>query len=169
MNTNGGNTNMLASWTLTGVRVVLGIFWLLQLTWKPPPTFGCPNEGLCFWMDQEIEHPLIPLYGEFVRAVVRPNAILFGWVTTVTEVFIGVTLLFGVFTRLGALVGTLWSLNLRIGLAKVPNEQPWYYIFIVLLDLLHLAIGGSAQLSVDRAKRWRNWFGRADHSITGPA
>lgn len=160
-------TQSLLSLTLTGIRVVLGVFWLLQLTWKPPPTFGCPNGGLCFWLDQEIQHPLIPLYGNFLRAVVRPNAILFGWFTTFTEVFVGLSLFFGVFTRLGALVGTLWSLNLFIGLAAVPNEQPWYYIFMVLLNFLYFVMGGSGQLSVDRIKRWRTWLGRADPLIAG--
>jgi uncharacterized membrane protein YphA (DoxX/SURF4 family) len=169
MNNGNRTTNMFVTLTLTGIRIVLGVFWLLQLTWKPPPNFGCPDKGFCFWLDQEIQHPLIPLYGEFIGAVVRPHAILFGWMTTVTEVLIGLSLIFGVFTRLGALVGTLWGLNLLIGLAKVPNEQPWYYAFIVLLNFLYVALGGSGQISVDRAKGWRLWWGRAGHSIGGPA
>lgn len=159
--------NTFVGLTLTGIRVVLGIFWLLQLTWKPPPTFGCPNEGFCFWLDQEIQHPLLPLYAEFLRAVIRPNAILFGWFTTMVEVFIGITLVFGVLTRLGALVGTLWSVNLLMGLAAVPNEQPWYYVLLVMLNLLFFAIGGSGQISVDRARHWRSWWGRAEQSIRG--
>jgi uncharacterized membrane protein YphA (DoxX/SURF4 family) len=167
MNVNTRRTNTFVGLTLTGIRVVLGIFWLLQLTWKPPPTFGCPDKGFCFWLDQEIQYPLIPLYGDFIRAVVRPNAILFGWLTTIAEVFIGLTLVFGVFTRLGALVGTLWSVNLLIGLAKVPNEQPWYYGFMILLDFLYVALGASGQISVDRAKGWRTWWGRAERSISG--
>lgn len=160
-------TQSLLRLTLTGFRVVLGVFWLLQLTWKPPPNFGCPNGGFCFWLDQEIQHPLIPLYGSFLRSVVRPNAILFGWITTFTEVFVGLSLLFGVFTRLGALVGTLWSVNLFIGLAAVPNEQPWYYAFLAMFNFLYFVVGGSGQLSVDRLKGWRNWFGRADPLIAG--
>ena len=75
-----------ARWALIGFRIVLGIFWLLQLTWKPPPTFGCPNDGFCLWLDKEIQHPVIPLYADRVRTLIRPNAILFGWFTTVVEV-----------------------------------------------------------------------------------
>ena len=166
MNGADRRTETFVSLTLTGIRVVLGIFWLLQLTWKPPPTFGCPNAGFCFWLDQEIQHPVIPLYAEFVRAVIRPNAILFGWITTFVEVYAGLTLVFGVLTRLGALVGTLWAVNLLIGLANIPNEQAWYYAFLVMLNFLFFAIGAAGQISVDRAKRWRTWWGRAARFVT---
>ncbi len=139
---------------LTAVRVLLGIFWILQLTWKPPPNFGCPNGGFCFWLDQEIQYPVIQLYANVVAALVRPNAYLFGWITTFVELFIGVLLVLGKYTRLGALVGVLWGINLLIGLANVPHEQGWYYAFLVMLNLVYLALGASRQLSVDRAKGW---------------
>ena len=166
MNDRDRKTDSLVSLVFTGIRIVLGVFWLLQLTWKPPPTFGCPDKGFCFWLDQEIQHPLIPLYADFVRAIIRPNAILFGWFTTVVEVFIGITLVLGVFTRLGALVGTLWAINLLIGLSNVPNEQGWYYAFLVMLNALYATIGASGQVSVDRARGLRVWWARAEPSLT---
>ena len=155
MNTNARPMNTVAGLVLTVIRVLLGIFWLAQQTWKPPPAFGCPSEGFCFWLDQEIQHPLIPLYADFLRAVIRPNAIAFGWFTLLVEVAIGLALVFGVFTRLGALVATLWSVNLLIGLAAVPGETPWYYLSIVAVNLLFVVIGASGQISVDRARHRR--------------
>jgi len=159
------NVNTTAGLVLTGIRCVLGVFWLLQLTWKPPPNFGCPDQGFCLWLDKEIQYPTIPLYADLLRAVVRPNALLFGWFTTIVEVFIGLTLVFGIFTRLGALVGTLWAINLIIGLASVPNEQGWYYAFLIMLNATYAAIGASGQVSVDRARGWRQWWARAAPSI----
>src|SRR5438105_3072702 len=79
MNTKARPVNSLAGLALTVLRVLLGFFWLAQQTWKPPPTFGCPSGGFCFWLDQEIQHPLIPLFADFLRTVIRPNAIAFGW------------------------------------------------------------------------------------------
>lgn len=149
----------------TVIRVALGIFWLLQLTWKPPPGFGCPNDGFCFWLDQEIQYPVIQLYANMVQSVIRPNAILFGWITTFVEVFIGLLLVFGLLTRLGALVGTGWAINLLIGLANVPHEQGWYYAFLVMLNLVFFAIGSAGQLSVDRWKGWQVWWGRSDATL----
>src|SRR5262245_18997667 len=167
MNNNPSRTDKFVGWTLTGIRVALGLFWLLQLEWKPPPAFGCPDGGFCFWLDQEIRYPWIPLYANFLSALIRPNVILFGWFTTVVEVSIGLSLVLGLLTRLGGLVGALWSINLLIGLAVVPNEQPYYYILMILLNLLFFAIGASGQVSVDQARRWRIWWGRADASISG--
>ncbi len=155
MTSNARRMNTIGSLTLTVIRVLLGIFWLAQQTWKPPPTFGCPSGGFCFWLDQEIQHPLIPLFADFLRAVIRPNAIAFGWFTLLVEVSIGLALIFGVFTRLSALVATLWSVNLLIGLAAVPGETPWYYLSIVAVNLLFVVIGASGQIAVDRARHRR--------------
>ncbi len=167
MKTNDRQMNTLVGLTLTGIRVVLGLFWLLQLTWKLPPTFGCPNAGFCLWLNNVIQHPFIPLYADFLRAVIQPNAILFGWFTTVVEVSIGLSLFFGALTRLGGLVGTLWSLNLLIGLVAVPNEQPWYYVLMVLLNLTFFAIGASGQIAVDRTRQWRIAWLRAEQTLSG--
>ncbi len=156
MNTNARPMNRITGWALTVVRVLLGLFWLAQQTWKPPPTFGCPNGGFCFWLDQEIQHPLIPLYADFLRAVIRPNAIAFGWFTLLLEVAIGLALIFGVLTRLGALAGTLWALNLLIGLSVVPGETPLYYLAIVAVNLLFVLVGTSGQIAIDRARRQRS-------------
>lgn len=163
MNDNLRRTATFSTLALTLVRVVLGVFWILQFDWKPPPQFGCPDQGLCLWLDKEIQHPLIPLYGEFVRVVARPNAIPLGWVTLIVETGIGLALVFGVFTRLGALVGTLWSLNLLIGLANVPGEQGWYYAFLIMLNFVYVALGGGP-LSADRVKGRRIWWARAEPS-----
>src|SRR5258708_30725287 len=102
MNTKARPMNTIAGLALTVIRVLLGLFWLGQQTWKPPPTFGCPSGGFCFWLDQEIQHPLIPLFADFLRAVIPPNAIAFGWLTLLEEVSIRFALLFCVFTRLRA-------------------------------------------------------------------
>ena len=151
---------------MTGIRVVLGIFWLLQITWKAPPTFGCPDGGLCLWLNMEVQSPVIQLYADFVRVIVQPNVILFGWITTLVEVFIGLTLLLGLYTRFGALIGVAWSINLLIGLANVPHEEGWYYMFLILLNLMFVAVGAAGQLSIDRMRGRRTWWARADPLIS---
>ena len=87
---------------LTGIRLALGIFWLSQLAWKQPPTFGCPDQGLCLWIDRAIQSPALPAYATFLRTVVAPHVVIFGWFVDVVEAFTGVSLLLGFFTRLGA-------------------------------------------------------------------
>ena len=139
-----------AMFGLTAVRVVLGLFWMSQFSWKPPPSFGCPSEGFCLWLGKEIAHPLLPVYAEMVRTIILPNAIAVGWLSFLAETAIGLSLTLGLFTRLGGLVGTLWSVNLLVGLVAIPGETMWYYLSLVLLNFQFLAIGNRNQWSLDR-------------------
>lgn len=158
MVTRNNTSGALMVWGLTIIRVVLGVWWLSQFTWKPPPTFGCPNEGFCLWVNKEIQYPLIPLYADFMRAVIKPNVYLFGWFTFFVETTLGLGYIFGIFTRLTGIVGTLWSLNLLIGLVAVPGETAWYYFATILLNLVYVALGSKDQLSVDHVAPWRRVF-----------
>lgn len=158
MNTNRERATTLPVFGLTVVRVVLGVWWISQYSWKPPPTFGCPNQGFCLWLNRMIQYPAIPLYAEMLRVVVLPNVYLFGWLTFLIETATGLSLTFGFLTRLGGLVSTLWSLNLLIGLAAVPGETAWTFISTALLNFIYFAIGSSNQISLDRALGLRSWW-----------
>lgn len=158
MNKNRGRTSALPVLGVTLVRVILGVWWISQFTWKPPPTFGCPDGGFCLWLNKEIQYPLIPFYGQILHAVVLPNAYLFGWLAFIVETAVGLSLALGLLTRLGGGVATLWSLNLLIGLVAVPGETSWYYIATILLNFLFFAMGSSDQISLDRALGISSWW-----------
>ena len=158
MNQNDRSGARLATLGLTAVRVVMGLFWISQFSWKPPPKFGCPDQGLCLWIGKEIANPLIPLYGEMVRTVIQPNALAVGWFSFLVETAVGVSLVLGLFTRLGGLVGTLWSLNLLVGLVAIPGETFWYYLSLILLNVQFFALGDRGQLAVDHRLRLPGWL-----------
>lgn len=113
------------------IRLVIGAMWWQQSLWKIPPNF----DGLRYWMQQMVEHAAIPLQGELVADVVLLNIQIFGPIVYATEVFIGVSLMLGIVTRLGALLGFLMALNLWLGLYSAPNEWPWTYAFLAILQL----------------------------------
>ena len=46
-----------------------------------------------------------------------------------------VSLILGIFVRLGGVIGALQILNLWLGLYSAPNEWPWTYFFLLLLML----------------------------------
>src|SRR5712692_7304844 len=119
-------------------RIVMGIFWLAQITWKPPPTFGCPDQGFCLWINKEMQYPLIPLYATFLSTLVAPYIFIWGWVTTLVETAIGISFLLGAFTRLGGAVSILWSINLFIGISGIPGEYPPAYIMMALLGIIFM-------------------------------
>ena len=120
--------------TLSGCRSLIGLLWLASLRWKLPPTFAAPEgqRSLLDWLHLEVAHPSLGLYATFVSQVVIPNFTLFAWLTFLVELVIGLSLLLGLFTWAGAILGLLWSFNLALGLLEVPGEWPWSYIMLIM-------------------------------------
>jgi hypothetical protein len=93
---------------------------------------------LRYWMEQEAGHASFALLSAFVGDIVLPNLNLFGPLVYLTEVVIGVSLLLGLFSRLGALLGALMATNLWLGLYSAPGEWPWTYMFLVIIQGLFI-------------------------------
>jgi uncharacterized membrane protein YphA (DoxX/SURF4 family) len=117
----------LGIWTL---RMLMGAMWWQQTLWKIPPHF----DGLKYWMGQEADHAAIALQGALVGNVVLPNIALFGPLVYLVELAIGVSLLLGLLSRAGALLGMLMGINLWLGLYSADGEWPWTYMFLVMIQ-----------------------------------
>jgi thiosulfate dehydrogenase [quinone] large subunit len=127
-------------WPIALCRIVIGVLWLSALFWKLPPSFA-PPEGLRSlkeWMELYVQHPILPIYGQFVQSIVLPNFTLFAWATFIVELLIGLGLLLGLFTRAAAVLGLLMAFNLTIGGLDVPNEWPWSYFMLILFQVLFI-------------------------------
>jgi uncharacterized membrane protein YphA (DoxX/SURF4 family) len=97
------------------------------------------------------------LNGLFLDNFVKPNIRWFGYVIWGVEVIIFVSLLLGLFTRLGALIAVAQSGQLWIGLAgiSIPYEWEWTYTLMVFLSLLMFAFAPGRVLGVDaRLRQW---------------
>ena len=75
------------------------------------------------WLQLEVAHAAFPPYGLLVEKVVLPNFTLFAWLIFLAELVVGLSLLTGAFTRIGALLGLAMAVNLGIGLLEVPGEM----------------------------------------------
>jgi uncharacterized membrane protein YphA (DoxX/SURF4 family) len=115
---------------LWGLRVLMGTMWWQQTLWKIPPDFA----GLRYWIGQEADHAAVVLQGDLVRDILLPNLAIFGPLIYLAELVIGVSLLLGLFSRVGALLGLLMGLNLWLGLYSAPNEWPWTYMFLIMIQ-----------------------------------
>src|SRR5579863_10030687 len=136
----------------TGVlRVLVGCMWWQQSLWKIPPHY---DWGLIHWMQEMVEHASTQLQSDLVRDIVLPNIAVFGPLVYAIEVAIAVSLILGVATRLGALLGALMAINLWLGLYNAPTEWPWTYMFLVVLHLIYLIDPPGRSLGVD-ALAWR--------------
>jgi len=127
------------------LRVLVGSMWWQQSLWKIPPNFA----GLRYWMQQEVAHAAIPLQSTFVADIVLPNLNLFGPLVYLIEVFIGISLLLGLLSRLGALLGVLMGINLWLGLYSAPGEWPWTYMFLVIIQALFFIDPPGRELGAD--------------------
>ncbi len=112
------------------LRVLVGCMWWQQSSWKIPPNY----DGLVYWMKQQIEHAAVPLQGILVDQVVIPHIAVFGPLVYLVEVAIGVSLILGLLTRPGAILGWLMGLNLWLGLYSAPGEWPWTYMFLTIIQ-----------------------------------
>jgi uncharacterized membrane protein YphA (DoxX/SURF4 family) len=80
---------------------------------------------------------------------VLPNIGIFAPTVYSIEVAIGVSLMLGLLTRLGALAGALMALNLWLGLYSAPGEWPWTYFFLIVIQLLFLLEPPGRSLGAD--------------------
>jgi hypothetical protein len=128
----------LGNW---GFRLFIGAMWWQQSLWKLPPYYtDQPQEpfgttGLAYWMGLMGKHAAIPLQADFVNKIVLPHFYLFAPIVYGAEVLVAVSLILGLFLRLGGVIGALQIANLWLGLYSAPGEWPWTYFFLLLLML----------------------------------
>ena len=134
-------------WPVAVARPIIGLLWLFSLRWKLPPNFmPAEGRGLMDWLQA---HAAFPLYGQLVEQVVLPNFTLFAWLIFLAELAVGLSLLTGAFTRIGALLGLAMAVNLGIGLLGVPGEWPWSYAMLAMWHGLFFVTDAGRAWGVD--------------------
>jgi uncharacterized membrane protein YphA (DoxX/SURF4 family) len=147
----GWLTAMAPLWPLGLARILYGLLWWQQSKWKvPSDDFGRKSGGgLWYWVHQEIQFPTLNAYKDFLVNVMIPHWTFFGWMTLITETFIAVTLILGLFTRLGALVALGMAANITIGIVSVPHEWGWTYTMLIMLPALFLLADAGRSFGLD--------------------
>jgi thiosulfate dehydrogenase (quinone) large subunit len=138
-------------WPVGLVRILYGVLWWRQSKWKvPSDDFGRKSGGgLWYWVQQEVQYPTVQAYRDFLVNVMIPNWTFFGWMTLITETFIGATLMLGLFTRLGSLVAIGMALNITIGIVSVPHEWVWTYVMLIMLPVIFLFTDAGRSFGLD--------------------
>jgi len=136
------------------LRILVGYLWFQQLFWKLPPTFA----GLYGYVVRESQHAILPGYGPLLQhtflagctSLSSPVGCAFVPLAAcvwTAELLVSISLLFGLFTRFGASLATILSVQLYVGPAY--TEWIWTYGMLVLLALVLVAVPAGRRLGVD--------------------
>ena len=140
------------------LRITLGV--ILLVTWWENLQKGLyqADNFAAFINSLAAGHP-IGAYQAFLVNVVAANATIFGTFQLITELGMGVALLFGLFTPLAGLGATFFFLNLFMAyLNPTLGEWIWTYVLLVVAALVvtltrsGLALGIDRRLAKDRGK-----------------
>ncbi len=126
-------------------RTLIGAMWWQQVIWKVPPNYG----GLRFWTSEMVKFASTDLQRAFVSNVVLAHFSFFAPQVFLVEALISVTLLLGVWSRLGSLLGAAMAINLSQGLYRSPGEWPWQYVFLIVVMLQFFLLPPGRSLGLD--------------------
>ena len=133
-------------------RLCIGGMWYQQMLWKMPPTFTDSPDGsggLRYWMEELGKYASVKQQATLVNDLMLPHFKVFAYQVWAGETFVAVSLILGLFTRLGGLLGALMAINLWLGLYNRPNEWPWAYFFMILLNGFFFFLRAGRALGVD--------------------
>lgn len=133
-------------------RLVIGAMWWQQSLWKLPPTYTDQEDGsggLRFWMEEMTKNAAFGAHAKFVKTIVLEHFYFFAPQVYFAEVMVAVSLMLGVFTRLGGTLGFLMAINLWLGLYRAPAEWPWTYFFLIVINGSFAVFHAGRSLGVD--------------------
>lgn len=152
MSFGNGSAQHSPAWSIGLFRMMFGVLWLDLALQKAPWVIqdGQHFGWLYGWIWQEINHPTFNFYKAFLEGIVLPNFTLFGYLTFLTEIALGLSLLLGLFTVLGGMGGALWQLNIALGSYSVPGEWYWIWFLLIIPHLVFAQSRAGRTLGIDR-------------------
>ena len=138
------------------IRIVVGLLWLENASWKVPTKF---TGSFRRFTESAVDHEVFGPYAFFVKNVALKNFTAFGWLTLLTETLLGALLIFGICTRFASLLGVGASLAITMSILHVENEWPWSYYLMIVAHLALFALdagrtGGIDAFLTDRSRSW---------------
>ncbi len=124
--------------TIAVVRIVVALFFILFGQYKLFGS-GFVHGGFQQYLQGFIENGAVSFYQPILANIVLPNAVFFGYVVGLAEMFIGICLLVGFWVRPASVVGVLHmvSLTLATWWGPGPDAPIWRYF---TAELVHLPL-----------------------------
>jgi hypothetical protein len=89
-------------------------------------------------MQQMVDHSAFTPQSDLVRDIAIPHIGIFSPLQYAIEVAIAASLMLGALTRFSPAIGFLMAVNLWLKLYNAPDEWPWTYFFLIIIEWLFL-------------------------------
>jgi uncharacterized membrane protein YphA (DoxX/SURF4 family) len=125
---------------LVVARIVTGAFFLFFGEYK---VFGraFAHAGFAHYLEGYIHQTAVGFYRPVLSHIVLPHVVFFGYLVGVVELFIGISLIFGVCVRAASVLGILHMTNLTLATWWDPGHgAPCWQYFGAELDHLPLLL-----------------------------
>jgi uncharacterized membrane protein YphA (DoxX/SURF4 family) len=99
--------------TIAAVRIATAVFFILFGEYKLFGS-GFSHGGFQEYLRSYIEGAAVGFYRPILAQVVLPHAVFLGYVVGAVEMFIGVSLLLGIWVRAASVLGVLHMLSLTL-------------------------------------------------------
>jgi uncharacterized membrane protein YphA (DoxX/SURF4 family) len=154
-------TSASLSKTIAATRVATSIFFILFGEYKlAGPAFA--HGGFQEYLRGYIQNSAVSFYRPVLANLVLPHAVFFGYTVGVVEMFIGISLLWGIWVRPASVLGALFMLNLTLATWWDPGHgvPVWRYfgneldhIPMLLLFIIFFVSNAGQQWGLDGRRR----------------
>ncbi|MGA8621981.1 MAG: DoxX family membrane protein [Candidatus Sulfotelmatobacter sp.] len=129
-----------AAKTIAGVRIATSLFFLLFGEYKLAGP-GFAHGGFQGYLQDFIAYGAVSFYRPLLAGLVLPYAVVLGYLVGVVEIFIGISLLLGLWVRPASILAMLCLLNLTLATWWGPGHgAPFWRYFGAELDHLPLLL-----------------------------
>jgi len=140
--------------TIAAVRIATSVFFLLFGEYKVAGP-GFAHGGFQTYLRDYIATTAVSFYRPVLVHIVLPHAVFFGYIVGIIELFIGISLLLGVFVRPACVVGALFLLNLTLASWwDAGHGAPIWRYFGARLDTLPLLLLLVIFFAADAGQIW---------------
>ena len=140
--------------TVAAVRIATSFFFLLFGEYKVAGP-GFAHGGFQGYLQDYIANSAVSFYRPVLSSIILPHAVFFGYVVGIVELFVGISLLIGLWVRPASVVGILFLVNMVLATWWAPGRGvPVWRYFGAELDHLPLLLLLIVFYAADAGRVW---------------
>ena len=140
--------------TVAAVRIAASVFFLLFGEYKVAGP-GFAHGGFQSYLQDYIANSAVGFYRPVLSSIILPHAVFFGYVVGIVELYVGISLLIGLWVRPASIVGILFLVNMVLATWWGPGRDvPVWRYFGAELDHIPLLLLLIVFYAADAGRVW---------------